>query len=250
MCHAGPVTALMGIATRLGLARLYVVTGQRPPEELAALAEAVGEGGADVVGLEDAALDAREAAASLAVLRRAGLRAQPLVAFHGWEAVGALARPDALVLATDRTRASRARSEVGEHTVIGRRCNSAAEVAAALADPLGDFLLVGPGLDHVRHAAAVAPAHDPASKPWFAFGGITADSLGAVLRAGAMRVVVGRGVVAASDPGAAARALKDRLRAAWADDPRMEAVTLAAFGPQAHLTLGPAGDPPADDLHI
>ena len=94
----------------------------------------------------------------------------------------------------------------------------------------------------------MAPPSDPASRPWFAVGGVTHTSLDAVLRTGARRVAVGGAIVEASDPEAAAHAFKERLRQAWQDDPAMEAVTMAAFNPGAGLTLAPEADPSTTEL--
>jgi thiamine-phosphate pyrophosphorylase len=59
----------------------------------------------------------------------------------------------------------------------------------------------------VRHAAAAAPA----GLPWFAIGGIDPSTIGAVVEAGARRVVVVRAITEAPDPAAAAAALRAAL---------------------------------------
>jgi thiamine-phosphate pyrophosphorylase len=97
---------------------------------------------------------------------------------------------------------------------FGRSTHSPAELAAADADYVG----VGPvhatptkegrpavGLELVRHAAAHAPA------PWFAIGGIDAETIGPVVAAGARRVAVVRAIGDADDPERAARELRDAL---------------------------------------
>ena len=48
-----------------------------------------------------------------------------------------------------------------------------------------------------------------------------------------MRAAVGGAITRASNPEVAAMALKDILREAWNDDPRMEDVTAAAKAAQA-----------------
>ncbi|MFZ0531253.1 MAG: thiamine phosphate synthase, partial [Propionicimonas sp.] len=110
---------------------------------------------------------------------------------------------------------------------------------AATADPDVNYLTVGPvfgglpggvaGLDLVRHAARVAPPAEPASKPWFAVGGVTAANLEEVLAAGARRIAVTRAITEADDAEAAALELKDRLRTAWSEDPKMQGLTLRIF---------------------
>jgi thiamine-phosphate pyrophosphorylase len=94
-------------------------------------------------------------------------------------------------------------------------------VAAATSEDV-DYFCVGPcwptptkpgrpapGLDLVR-----AAAQSGTRKPWFAIGGIDAARLPEVIAAGARRVVVVRAITAADDPSAAARQLKEELRAA------------------------------------
>jgi thiamine-phosphate pyrophosphorylase len=58
------------------------------------------------------------------------------------------------------------------------------------------------GLELVAYAARRAPC------PWFAIGGIDPSNLAGVLGGGARRVAVVRAIAAASDPVAAARALR------------------------------------------
>jgi thiamine-phosphate pyrophosphorylase len=50
--------------------------------------------------------------------------------------------------------------------------------------------------------------------PWFAIGGLDAGNVGAVLDAGARRIVVVRAITDAADPQGAARALRAALDAA------------------------------------
>lgn len=237
--QAGHVTALMGIAARLRLARLMHIVPDEP-DALGALAEASYTGGADIVMLDEDLAEAiadMTAEAGLAAITLAARATQGLTGYFGRPVRAAQLSPDLFVLADAEADPVRTRRLVGEWTMIGRRCTSDADTDAALAHPEVDFLMVGPGLERIRHVARSAPAHDPRSKPWFAVGGITEGSLGAVLRAGAMRVAVGGAITRAVHPESAARAIKERLRDAWNDDPRMEAVTASAFGTRATLNL-------------
>ncbi len=74
----------------------------------------------------------------------------------------------------------------------------------------------------------MAPVAEPETKPWFAIGGIDAETIEDVIEAGARRVAVVRAITHADDPEAAARGLSQRLRQAWRDDPAMEAYSFAA----------------------
>lgn len=242
----------MGIATRLKLARLLHVVPD-DPDAAGALAGASFAGGADAVVVAedlDEAIADESARVGLTAVREAARATQGLTGYLGRPVRGAEFAPDLLVLADDEASPARTRALVGPHTQIGRRCNSTAEVDAALADADVDFLLVGPGLEMVRHAAQAAPAHDAATKPWFAIGGVSASTLDAVLRAGARRVAVGSALTSAAQPEGVAMELKDRLRAAWNDDPRMEQVTASAFGTSPELTLAPKPPTPPTDLHM
>lgn len=238
MCHAGIVTALMGIGTRLKLARLLYIAPDTGV--VGSLARPVFAGGADIIALAD---DVTEPIAddtadeALAGILEAARTTQGLSGYFGRPVSAAKLSPDIVVLVDPEANTARARQLLGEWSVIGRECHDTHEVDAALADPCVDFLLVGPGLELVRYAAQVAPADDPASKPWFAVRGISSKTLDAVLRAGAMRVAVGAALTDAEDPGAVAEDLKDRLRSAWNANPGMEAVVMQAFGTSPSLSF-------------
>ncbi|MDO5533649.1 MAG: thiamine phosphate synthase [Propionibacteriaceae bacterium] len=246
------MTALMGIATRLKLARLIHILPDEP-DAAGALARASYAGGADAVMLDEDLADVitdDTAAVGLDAITEAARATQGLTAYFGRPVRAAALSPDLFVLADDEADPARTRRLVGEWTMIGRRCNSTEETEAALAHPDVDFLMVGPGLPLIRHAAEVAPAHDPKSKPWFAVGGITIESLPAVIRGGAMRAAVGGAITRASNPEAAAMALKDILREAWNADERMEDVTSSAFGTSPKLTFGKPPVPPSGGRHL
>jgi thiamine-phosphate pyrophosphorylase len=110
------------------------------------------------------------------------------------------------------------RAHVGADVLIGLSTHSPAQLDAALGSG-ADELSVGPvfetptkagrpaaGLEYLRYAARRA-----AAKPWFAIGGIDLDTVGAVVSAGAERIVVVRAVRDAADPAAAAAALRAAL---------------------------------------
>lgn len=242
----------MGIAARLKLARLIHILPDEP-DAAGPLARASYAGGADAVMLDEdlAGMIADDTAAlGLDAITEAARATQGLTAYFGRPVRAASLSPDLFVLADDEADPARTRKIVGEWTMIGRRCNSPAETEAALAHPDVDFLLVGPGLPLIRHAAEKAPQHDPKSKPWFAVGGITIESLPAVIRGGAMRAAVGGAITRASNPEAAAMQLKDILREAWNADERMEAVSASAFGTSPQLTFDTKLVPPADGRHL
>lgn len=241
----------MGIATRLKLARLLWIAPDTGV--VGELARPVFAGGADIIAVADdpaqpIADDTADEA--LAGILEAARVTQGLSGYFGRTVSAAKLSPDVVVLVDPEANTARARQLLGEWSVIGRECHDRSEVDAALADPCVDFLLVGPGLELVRYAASVAPAHDPASKPWFAVRGVSPRSVDAVIRAGAMRVAVGAAITDADDPGQVATALKDALRAAWNADERMEAVTMSAFGTSPKLTFPPSGAVPDTEIEL
>ena len=101
--------------------------------------------------------------------------------------------------------------------IVGTSTHTTEEIDDAM-DEMPDYIAVGPiyetptkpgrpavGLDLIAYATRAA------TLPWFAIGGINADTLDEVLEAGARRVVVVRAITEAQDPAAAARSLRDRL---------------------------------------
>lgn len=243
------MTALLGLATRLKTARFYVVTDSRPrTDDLSSFVTAAVAGGADIVQLSDPTLRTKAELAALGVLRSAAQPRQAIVAVSADADLAAEFGADMLVLPDDGSSASAARRRVHQWALIGRSCHTHGDVDAALADRDIDFLIVTADLSTVRYAAAKAPQGDPASKPWFAAGGITVDYLDALVEAGCRRVVVARALARAKDPRAAAAEFADVMQKAWDADPAMEKVVLAAFGRTAPAASGAEGSStePAD----
>ena len=110
-------------------------------------------------------------------------------------------------------------------SIIGRSVHSVPGAADAIADG-ADFLMVGamfasdshPGLraagpELMRAIAKRGPAPLPAAL--IGIGGINTNNLDHVINAGASGVAVIRGILAASDPNAAAHGLKQALMESW-----------------------------------
>jgi len=216
---------------RLATASLYLCTdARRERGDLAEFADAALAGGVDIIQLRDKGspgeqqfgpLEARQELEALAVLADAARRHDALLAVNDRADIALAARADVLHLGQDDLPLPIARSVIGAGTLIGRSTHDDAQVAAATTEDV-DYFCVGPcwptptkpgraapGLDLVRAAAQSGTA-----KPWFAIGGIDLARLPEVVAAGARRVVVVRAITAADDPAAAARLLKDELRAA------------------------------------
>ncbi len=126
-------------------------------------------------------------------------------------------RADGAHVGQDDMPVARARELAGPSALVGHSTHSPDQVDEAHAAG-ADYLGVGPvhatptkpgrpavGLDLVTYAARAA------SRPWFAIGGIDADTIGAVTAAGAGRAAVVRAITDAADPRAVAAALRAAL---------------------------------------
>jgi thiamine-phosphate pyrophosphorylase len=193
--------------------RLYLCTPDRP--DLATFLTACIRGGVDVVQLRDKILDARP------LLARARLAAA-VCADQGVPFV-LNDRPDLALdcgadgvhVGQDDAPPALARRILGPDALIGFSTHAPAELDAAASEPV-DYISVGPvsptptkpgrpgtGLEYLRYAARTATG------PWFVTGGVTPDTVGGMLDAGARRFVVVRWLTESADPESAARALRD-----------------------------------------
>jgi thiamine-phosphate pyrophosphorylase len=202
---------------RLADARLYLCTPSRP--DLPELLDAVLSGGVDVVQLREKGLEAKQELALCELLADAAARHGALWSVNDRADVASVAGPDVLHLGQDDLPVAAARRILGPDVLVGRSCHDEQQVAAAALEPGVDYFCVGPtwptptkpgrpapGLSLTRYAGALAT-----DRPWFAIGGIDETNLDQVLEAGARRVVVVRALTDASDPHAAAAALRARL---------------------------------------
>ena len=215
-----------GIRARLDEARLYLCTDARTEQgDLADFADAALSGGVDIIQLRDksphgAPLEARAELAALEVLAEACVRHGALLAVNDRADIALAADADVLHLGQDDIPVGLARRIIGDHVVLGRSTHDLAQTDAAATETGVDYFCTGPvwttptkpgrapaGLELVRHAAE----HRGHGRPWFAIGGIGADNLDEVLRAGAERIVVVRAITEAEDPRAAASALRTSL---------------------------------------
>ena len=160
------MTALLGLATRLGLARLLLITGARTEEgDLAEFADASFAGGVDIMQLRDPSAGHDELLAALEMMRQAGHHYQGLVSVYESGRLAEEFQADLLHLPERGDTARKARGYLHRWALIGHSCHSRDQVDTALADPDVNYLTVGPafggltaegGLDLVRYAATVA----------------------------------------------------------------------------------------------
>jgi thiamine-phosphate pyrophosphorylase len=203
---------------RLGDRRLYLCTPDRP--DLADFVRACIAGGVDVVQLRDKVLDARpileRAAVVQAVCADAGvpfvLNDRPDLALE----LGA----DGVHVGQDDAPPALCRRILGD-AIVGFSTHAPAELDAAAREPV-DYVSTGPvnetptkagrpgtGLEYLRYAA------ESTSHPFFVTGGVTPETVPAMLEVGARRFVVVRYLTEAADPEAAARALRRVIDPAW-----------------------------------
>lgn len=182
--------------------------------------------GATITRARDAAYWCREV---LALREVSGLSSPPLVLVNDRVDVAAALAPeglDGVHVGTDDTPPSVARQVLGPDPVIGLSTHSAADLAAALDEPV-DMLGFGPvfptptkGYRDAQASntqpAIVGPerawlAAEASSAPLFPIGGIDLSNADQLDRVG--RAAVGSAILGAEDPAAAAQALRTLLEA-------------------------------------
>lgn len=227
------MTVLLGLPTRLRLARLGFVTDTRgggPDWE--AYCHDLFFAGVDLIIIEEPSLNREQLQEAVT----AGLRA----GFGRGRIIG-LAQASAPALNVDLLHLKTREAVTLDRELcplVGRPAQSWEEAQRWLADPELSYITVGPvrdegegeltrGLNLIARLAAMAPVADPATLPWFATGGIDATNVDAVLRAGARRLIVHRAIADAPDPATTAREWADRLRHLWREDPALKDYSLA-----------------------
>ena len=202
---------------RLRRARLYFVTDIRPGlEQLLAAAVA---GGVDMVQLRDKSATDAELLAAAEVFRRTCDAYGALFWLNDRADLALRCDADGVHVGQDDMPPEEIRRVLPPDRLVGLSTHSPAQLDAALASSSADELSVGPvwetptkegrpaaGLEYVRYAASHA-----GERPWFAIGGIDVGNVRDVIEAGASRIVVVRGIRDASDPRAAAEALRVAL---------------------------------------
>ena len=205
---------------RLAAARLYLCVDRRAEAgDLAELLEAALGGGVDIIQLRDKTATNDEILAAAPVFRAAADRHDALFILNDDPELAVRVGADGVHVGQDDMAPEQARAVVGGDLLVGWSTHAVAEIDAAVAADC-DYFAVGPvyatptkqgraaiGLEPLRHAAAVA--HD---RPWFVTGDMSATTAGAVLSAGASRLVVVRAITEADDPAAAAAEIATLLR--------------------------------------
>ncbi|MHB8681138.1 MAG: thiamine phosphate synthase [Acidimicrobiales bacterium] len=199
---------------------LYLCTPDRP--DLEEFLDACISGGVDVVQLREKDLD------DAALLERATVAAA-VCASSGVPFI-VNDRPDIAVacgaagvhVGQDDLPPAVVRRIVGAYSVVGLSTHSPSELEASVAEPV-DYVSAGPveatptkpgrpgtGIGYVETATARA------GRPVFVTGGVTPESVPALVAAGASRFVVVRYLTEAAHPAAAAAALRSAVDEAMA----------------------------------
>jgi thiamine-phosphate pyrophosphorylase len=199
----------------LGARRLYLCTPDRP--DLEDFLRACIAGGVDVVQLRDKVLDARpllaRAEAAVTVCRDLGvpfiLNDRPDLAL----ACGA----DGVHVGQDDAPPALARRILGDGAIVGLSTHDPDQLAGADGEPV-DYVSAGPvnatptkpgrpgvGLGYLEHATAHA------RHPFWVTGGVTPETVPAMVAAGARHFVVVRYLTQSDAPEAAARRLRSAI---------------------------------------
>jgi thiamine-phosphate pyrophosphorylase len=206
---------------RLAAARIYLCTDARERQgDLARFLDAALGAGVDIVQLRQKGLEAGQELRYLATFRAACDAHGALLAVNDRADVAYAAGADVLHLGQDDLPVAVARTLVGPAPVIGLSSHDEAQADAARTEPAADYFCAGPVWPTPTKPGRPAPglgligyvSGRPATRPWFAIGGIDLDTLGQVLEAGATRIVVVRAITEAADPAAATARLRARMR--------------------------------------
>ncbi|GAA4835188.1 thiamine phosphate synthase [Garicola koreensis] len=178
-------------------------------------------GGVDIIQVRDKHVSAQTEIAALTLLKEVADDYGGLSAANDRADLALIAGVDVFHVGQEDLSAEQARTMLGEDMIIGRSCRTFEQVREAEADADLDYYSTGPvwqtptkpgraavGTELVSQAAQLE-----SPKPFFAIGGISADTIEEVTRAGADRVVVVRAVTEPDDTAAAASALRNKLPA-------------------------------------
>lgn len=202
---------------RLEAARLYLVApAQIDAGPLGSFVPELAAAGVDVIQLREKDMEAGDLIRAGEPIRDACREAGVPFIVNDRADVALALEADGVHLGQNDLSAQVARRILGAK-IVGASTHTTEEVDDAI-DEMPDYIAVGPvyetptkpgrpavGLDLIAYAARTATI------PWFAIGGINADTLDEVLDAGARRVVVVRAITEAADPPAATHSLRERL---------------------------------------
>jgi len=224
----------MALPTRIGRLRLPVlcfVVGKSDAKDgdVERLVAAAVAGGVTMVQLRDRDMPAGELL-ELARRLKTVTRGKALFLINDRVDVAVAADADGVHLPEAGLPTRAARAQIGKYAVIGRSVHSAEAARQATMDG-AEFVIAGtiyksPSKPDVKPAglALLQEINKESTLPVVAIGGITADKVAEVIKAGAVGVAVISAIAAAPDPKAAAEELAAAVRDAWASRPDEVAV--------------------------
>jgi len=196
---------------RLRDARLYFVADRGGMQRVL---EGALAGGVDLFQLRDKDATDDELLAAAGEARERCHAAGALFLVNDRPDLAAASGADGVHVGQDDMPVDRARKLIGDDALVGLSTHSMQQAQAGCRSG-ADYIAVGPvhatptkegrpaiGVEPIKYAAAHV------SVPWFAIGGLDTGTVGAVVKAGARRIVVVRALADADDPEAAARALR------------------------------------------
>jgi thiamine-phosphate pyrophosphorylase len=211
-------------AARLARASLYFVCEARPhARDPRPLLDAAIRGGAEIIQLRDKELGDEDLIAAARPFREAADAGGALFLLNDRPDLVRDTRADGVHVGQDDLSVAEARRIAGEAALVGLSTHTPEQVERASAAggvERSDQISVGPVWETPTKAGRPATgigliefAARAATVPWFAIGGIDAETAATVARAGATRAVVVRAIRDADDPEAAARAIATALAA-------------------------------------
>ena len=199
---------------------LIVTVGREAEGVLAAAYAALASGAVDLVQLRDVSGDPDRLRERAVQLRSACATHDALFLLNDHPELAAALDADGAHVGQGDMPSATARAWLGSERLLGLSTHDPEEIERAHQAPV-DYLGLGPCfatgskvLERAPGGAALFARCAPAAGalPLFPIGGITPQNVHALVAAGATRAAVGSGILAAEDPAAAARGLRDALR--------------------------------------
>ena len=209
----------MNLQQRLEAARLYVVSPDRDPGQVIALARAVLRGGADVLQLRHKTLPRGLLLDLARYLRDLTAEAGALFIVNDYVDIALIAGADGVHLGPDDMSIESARKLAPLSFLIGASASKPSAATAAVkagADYIGCGATFSTPLKpdkNVIRPAGVAAVSAVVRVPVFAIGGIDEKNLRQLIAAGVHRVCVVRATADSTDPESATRRLRAMLTA-------------------------------------
>ncbi|MHB8511187.1 MAG: thiamine phosphate synthase [Actinomycetota bacterium] len=202
--------------SRLRSASLYLVCDGRR-DNLEQFLEEVLSAGVDIVQLREKTMEATEQIAIAKTFRAACDRHGALFIMNDRVDLALACDADGVHLGQDDIPLDLARSMMGPDAIIGRSTHSISDVHRAMEED-ADYIACGPVYQTPTKPGRPATglllieeAKVASHKPWFAIGGIDANTIEPVVRAGASRIAMVRAIGSSANPAAATRSLKHAL---------------------------------------